>query len=116
MERGMLMLFNILQLMGGAVLAIGQIPQIVQIIKTRSARDLNLRTYVFMTAGISMMEAYAVNLVLHGSGGAFLITNSAALASAVLTLLLVLRFGRRHRAGRRQRTLRSKKTIAKKTF
>lgn len=108
------MLFNILQLLGGAVLAVGQVPQIVQIMRTRSARDLNLRTYVFMAAGITMMEAYAINLVMHGSGGAFLITNSAALASAVFILLLILKFGKR-RHTRRRRTMKQK-DIAKKTF
>lgn len=109
------MFYDVLQLLGGAVLAVGQIPQIIQIIKTRSARDLNLRTYGLTAAGISMMEVYAVNLVLHGSGGAFLITNTAALIAAILTLLLILKYGRRRRGFKRRRTghITMKKPIAK---
>lgn len=36
--------FDYLQLLGGFVLALGYIPQIIQIITTHSCRDLNLRT------------------------------------------------------------------------
>lgn len=44
--------FDYLQLLGGFVLALGYIPQIIQIITTYSCRDLNLRTYLAMVLGI----------------------------------------------------------------
>ncbi len=87
------MLFDALQLIGGIIMAFGQIPQIVQIIRTKSAKDLNIKTYLMMCAGILLMEAYAVNLVLNGSGGAFLITNSVSLLAAAVMIALILKYG-----------------------
>ncbi len=49
--------FDYLQLLGGFVLALGYIPQIIQIITTHSCRDLNLRTYLAMVLGIGLMES-----------------------------------------------------------
>ena len=89
------MFFSLLQLAGGIIMAFGQIPQIAQILKTKSARDLNLKTYVMMFTGISLMEIYAVNLVVHGSGGAFLITNTLALAAAGIMIILILKYGKK---------------------
>lgn len=86
------MIYNLLQLLGGIILSFGQIPQIAQILRTKSARDLNLKTYVMMLTGILMMEIYGVNLVLHGSGGAFLITNSISMLAAVVMVVLVLKY------------------------
>ncbi len=87
------MIFDALQLIGGIIMAFGQIPQIVQILKTKSAKDLNIKTYLMMCAGILLMEAYAVNLVLHGSGGAFLITKSISLLASIIMIALVLKYG-----------------------
>ncbi len=87
------MFFDALQLAGGIIMAFGQIPQIVQILKTKSAQDLNLKTYLMMCAGISMMEAYAVHLVMNGAGGAFLITNSMSLLASILMIALILKYG-----------------------
>ena len=77
------MLFNILQLTGGLILGLGYIPQIMQLIRTKSTADLNLKTYLSLLIGISLMEAYAVHLTLQGSGHMFLVTNT-------LSLLLIL--------------------------
>jgi MtN3 and saliva related transmembrane protein len=88
------MFFDILQLAGGFLLAFGNIPQILQILRTKSAVDLNLKTYVMMFIGIIMMEAYAINLVLHGSGGAFLATNTLSLVSVITMIFLVLKYGK----------------------
>lgn len=89
------MLFSIMQLIGGIILSIGWIPQIVQILRTKSVKDLNLKSYMIMLSGISLMEIYAVNLVRTGSGMAFLITNSLSLVVVLLVILLIL--GYRHR-------------------
>ncbi len=87
------MIFDALQLIGGIIMAFGQIPQIVQILKTKSAKDLNIKTYLMVLTGILLMEAYAVNLVLHGAGGAFLITNSISLLASIIMIVLVLKYG-----------------------
>ncbi|NWL87194.1 hypothetical protein DMN77_06205 [Paenibacillus sp. 79R4] len=86
------MLFSILQLIGGVILAIGWIPQILQIIKTKSVRDLSLKSYLFMLSGIALMEIYAIDLVSNGAGIAFLMTNSLSLLVVLFVIMLVLRY------------------------
>lgn len=88
------MIFDALQLIGGAIMSFGQIPQIIQIIKTKSANDLNLKTYIMMLTGILLMEIYAVNLVLQGSGGAFLITNTISFIASGIMVFLILKYGK----------------------
>lgn len=75
----------------------GWIPQILQIIKTRSVADLSLKSYLLMLLGIALMEAYAVNLAAQGVGLAFLITNTLSLAVVSTVVLLIIRY----RAGSR---------------
>ena len=82
-------MFDILQLLGGAILTIGYIPQIAQLIRTRSCKDLNLNTYLSILAGVTLMEPYAADLAIHGTGLMFLITNSASLI-IVLTLCVLI--------------------------
>jgi MtN3 and saliva related transmembrane protein len=89
------MIFDILQLLGGFILAFGNIPQILQIIRTKSAVDLNLKTYIMMLIGISMMEVYAINLTIHGAGQAFLATNTMSLAAVIIMIVLILRYGKK---------------------
>ena len=50
------------QLTGGVILALGYLPQIRQLLTTRSCKDLNINTYISLAAGIGMMEIYAYNL------------------------------------------------------
>ena len=88
------MIFDFFQLLGGIIMSMGQIPQITQILKTKSAKDLNLKTYIMMFTGIFLMEIYAVNLVVQGSGGAFLITNTASLIASMIMIVLVLKYGK----------------------
>jgi len=85
-------IFDILQLLGGLILAIGYIPQIHQLINTKSSRDINLKTYLMMSLGVGLMEIYAVNLVLNGSGLMFLITNTISLLCAVIVSILVIAY------------------------
>ena len=68
--------FDFLQLLGGVILSAGYIPQIVQLIRTRSCGDLNFNTYLSLFFGISLMEIYALNLwIKNGTGRMFFITN-----------------------------------------
>lgn len=84
-------IFDILQLCGGLILAVGYIPQIMQIIRTNSCRDLNLKTYVAMAVGIGLMEIYAVHLTLNGSGQMFLATNSVSFGLVLFICELILK-------------------------
>ena len=54
--------FDFLQLVGGLILAFGYLPQIRQLLRTKSCGDLNLKTYLYLTLGIGLMEIYAVDL------------------------------------------------------
>ncbi|GHU92859.1 hypothetical protein FACS1894208_00930 [Clostridia bacterium] len=83
---------NALQLIGGLVVSIGYVPQIIQLIRTKSSRDLNLKTYLSMVVGISFMEVYACNLVAQGSGLMFLVTNSLSLLTVTVMSVLIVVF------------------------
>jgi len=90
------MIFAFLQIIGGIIMSFGQIPQIAQILKTKSAKDLNLKTYIMMFTGILLMEVYAANLVLHGSGGAYLITNTISLLASAVMITLIMKYGKKN--------------------
>lgn len=49
------------QLIGGVILALGYLPQIRQLLTSRSCRDLNLKTYVALAAGIGRWK-YTANI------------------------------------------------------
>lgn len=85
------MFFDLLQLIGGLILAVGYIPQIQQIIRTKSVGDLNLKTFLLLFVGITLMEIYAVHLVVvKHAGQMFLVTNTLALAlTGIVTALIV---------------------------
>lgn len=86
------MLFSAMQLIGGIILSLGWIPQILQIVQTKSVADLNLKSYLLMLLGIVLMEAYALSLAASGVGLAFLITNTLSLAVVSTVIILVLLF------------------------
>lgn len=86
------MIYSVMQLTGGIILSLGFIPQIVQIFKTRSVKDLSLKSYLLMLFGISLMEVYAVSLVVEGTGLAFLMTNTLSFVMVSIVILLILRF------------------------
>lgn len=92
------MIFNFLQLAGGFILAFGNIPQILQIIRTKSAVDLNLHTFLMMFVGIAMMQVYAINLVINGAGWAFLVTNTLSMLASGTMVVLILKYGNKRKS------------------
>lgn len=84
--------FDFLQLVGGIILAVGYIPQISQLIRTKSCGDLNLKTYLYLTLGIGLMELYAINLCKSGNGYMFLLTNSISLVLVSLISVMVIKY------------------------
>lgn len=86
-----LALFNLLQFIGGVILSVGYIPQIIKIIKTKSVRDFSLIYLTGIFTGILFMEAYAIYMyfVMH-TAGAFMITNTIAMILSGTELALVL--------------------------
>lgn len=84
--------FDFLQLVGGVILALGYIPQISQLLRTKSCGDLNLKTYLYLSLGIGMMEIYAFDLYRNGNGHMFLVTNSLSFALVGLVSFLIIRY------------------------
>lgn len=82
--------YEILQLVGGLILSVGTIPQIEQIVRTKSAKDLNLATLISLIVGMSMMEVYAI----HEEVTMFAITNGISLTLAITQLLLKIYYDR----------------------
>ena len=84
-------LFGAFQLIGGIIMSVGYIPQIAQIIRTKSSEGLNLKTFGMIFTGIVLYEIYAISLVvLDSSGHMYLITNSVStLLSGIMCLLIV---------------------------
>lgn len=96
------MIFKVLQVVGGSVLMLGYLPQIKQILKTRSTSDINLKTWVLWAFGVACVELYALNMVLtYSTGRLLLFTNTCTLVMVLFTLGLIVRYRGRGVPGRR---------------
>lgn len=83
-------IFGIFQLIGGVIMSVGYIPQIVQMLRTKSSEGLNFKSFGMIFAGIALYEIYAVALVvIDGSGYMYLITNSVSTLLSGLMCLLI---------------------------
>lgn len=83
-------IFGIFQLIGGVIMSVGYIPQIVQMLRTKSSEGLNFKSFGMIFAGIALYEIYAVSLVvIDGSGHMYLITNSVSTLLSGLMCLLI---------------------------
>jgi MtN3 and saliva related transmembrane protein len=87
--------FALCQFIGGIVLTFGMIPQIIQIIKTKSVNDLNFKTYATVLFGVILMEVYAVSLLISGVGTPFFVTNTLSLIIQLIVVLLILKYRRK---------------------
>ncbi len=85
-------MFDFLQLLGGIILSVGYIPQIIKLIKTKSAEDFNVKTFIMVWIGIFFMEIYAVDLAMGGSGLMYLITNTMSLLVQSVLVVLILKY------------------------
>ena len=83
-------LFGLFQLIGGIIMSVGYIPQIAQILRTKSSEGLNIKSFGMIFAGILLYEVYAISLVvLESSGIMYLITNSISTFLSGLMCLLI---------------------------
>lgn len=85
-------ILNVLQLIGGIMLSVGYIPQIIKSYKTKSVDDFHPKYYMVLTTGIILMELYAIGLLFQGVY-MFFVTNTIALAltSTMWTLSVIYR-------------------------
>ena len=85
--------YGLFQLIGGIIMSVGYIPQIAQILRTKSSEGLNLKSFGMIFAGILLYEIYAIALVvLESSGLMYLITNSVSTLLSGLMCLLIIFF------------------------
>lgn len=90
--------FNLLQLIGGVILSVGYIPQIIKIVKTKSVRDFSRVYLTGVFVGIVFMEAYALYMYfVMGQAGAFLLTNSVSFLLSGTEFFLVNLYWNRER-------------------
>lgn len=83
-------IFGIFQLIGDVIMSVGYIPQIVQMLRTKSSEGLNFKSFGMIFGGIALYEIYAVALVaIDGSGHMYLITNSVSTLLSGLMCLLI---------------------------
>jgi MtN3 and saliva related transmembrane protein len=75
-------IYDVIQLVGGMILSVGAIPQIEQIIRTKSVKDINLTSIITLIIGMILMQIYAVNSGLT----MFIITNTISLLLAITKL------------------------------
>lgn len=89
----MITFVNMLQLVGGAILAVGYIPQIIKMVKTRSVDDFSKVYLGAIFFGILLMEVYAVYMYfVMGTAGAFFITNTASTILSGTEFYLLLKY------------------------
>lgn len=89
-------IFGIFQLIGGIILSVGYIPQIVQIFRTKSSEGLNFKSFGMIFAGIALYEIYAISLVvINDSGHMYLITNSISVLLSGLMCSLIKIFAKK---------------------
>lgn len=77
-------------------MSVGYIPQIKQIICTKSSKGLNFKSFGMIFLGILLYEVYAIAIVLNdNSGHMYLITNSVSLilSGAMCVLIKIFRNG-----------------------
>ena len=81
---------NLLQFTGGIILAVGYIPQILKIIKTKSVKDLSGIYLTLMVTGIAFMELYGIYYIK--SATMFFVTNTISLTVSTIMFLLYLKY------------------------
>lgn len=69
------------------------LPQWIQLVRTRSSRDISLRSWCIWTLSSLFSLFYAViQLRLNGRGWPLVFSTGVGLASVILTVTLVLRY------------------------
>lgn len=91
-------ILTLCQLMGGLVLSVGMVPQIIQLIKTKKANDLNRVSILTVLSGVAFMVVYAIGLNMQGVGLPILITNIASLVLQIILITTVLKYKKGYRA------------------
>ena len=79
---------QILGLTAGTITSITFLPQVIQIWKTKSAKDLSMVMLLLLILGVSMWLAYGILV----KDAAIIYTNSMVLAMSLIMLVFKLKF------------------------
>lgn len=82
--------FVICQVLGGTLVALSWIPQILHAIKGKTAYEIDLRPLTYLFVGSLLMEIYSIELALQGEAIALFWTNTINLV--VVTSLISVVF------------------------
>jgi MtN3 and saliva related transmembrane protein len=85
----MIEFFDLAQVAGGLIVVTGYVPQIVRIVRAKSAQGLSLGMWGSVFAGLALMEAYALDLARHGEPMLLLTNSMSLLLSGTLIGLIV---------------------------
>ncbi len=80
---------EILGLVAGALTTAAFIPQVIQVWKTRSARDISLTMFVFFCLGVTLWLLYGLQI----GATPVVVANGVTLVLALAILVAKIRFG-----------------------
>ncbi len=80
---------NVPGFLAGALTTVAFVPQVLKILKTRSARDISLGMYTVFTSGVALWLVYGIAL----GSMPIVIANVLTLVLALAVLLMKLRYG-----------------------
>jgi MtN3 and saliva related transmembrane protein len=88
------MIFDMIQLIAGLIFCYSYIPQIMEIYKNKSAKDVSLTMYVLCIIGSILSEVYIFYLMVSfaGAGWMMLITNTIGLILSSITVYLIKKY------------------------
>jgi len=83
-------LFEVVGLIAGCLTTLAYLPQVIQVWRTRSARDISLGMFLMMVSGIALWLLYGLMI----GSVALIAANSITLVLTLLVLLGKLKYGR----------------------
>ncbi|MBX3455355.1 SemiSWEET transporter [Ferrovibrio sp.] len=83
-------LFEAVGLLAGTLTTVAYLPQVIQVWRTRSARDISLGMFLLMVSGISLWLIYGLMI----GSVALIAANSVTLVLTMLVLIGKLKYGR----------------------
>ncbi|MDP3731997.1 MAG: SemiSWEET transporter [Candidatus Omnitrophota bacterium] len=95
------MLWTIIGSSAAVLTMFGFIPQIIKVLKNKSAKDVSLITLIQLSLGVSLWIAYGIHL----KDAIIIVANSITLITLVILLCLYCNY--------RRRTIRSKDKFSK---
>ncbi len=90
---------EVFQLIGGMILTFAALPQITQVVITKSVEGLNLLTFLMILTGNALKLVYAIHMAVNGYGLVLIITTSMSFL-IILTLTSMIVYYRRFRKDR----------------